>query len=842
VDLSSGHGVNDPGQISLADRPPTTQQTQLTLAIAIVLLVGFAALPSFSVETLPLAPDFIPALDAVIFVTTFITAVLLAVQFAITRSRPLLVLAGGFLFACILNEAHEWAFRFANGHATETTTTLYFWWMFVVPVTVIIYARLRGGGHVGISSHTSTVTHTVIGVMGALVLTGCVAWLAEGLAPRPFWGGVIEWLVYVAAFLSLWVARRSAFDQWIMVALIPLAISETTTIMPHFAVLIRELQAHHEMGINFPIDAYHRTPVGFYALKASSAVSSTLLLAALIAETATLYAEAARVNALTISVSVSQALSSEIALPNLIERLMTVVLRYSGADRGLLILPRQNDHVVAAEARAQGAGVSLNCDASHSPSLPELVISYVSRTQTTVILDDAAKQNLFSEDPYLELHAPRSILCLPLVRQGVLRGVIYLENSLAPKVFTSERVRLLELLAAQAAISLENARLYADLELQVGLLQQLPVAAWTLKPDGMPDFVNQVWLEFSGQTLEFIRSHPEAWMAAVHPEDREMAAKSFWEGVHSGQGFAFETRTLRAKDGTYRRHLQQAVVLRDAEGKVLKFVGTTTDIDDQKRAEETLRQAQSDLAHVARVATLNAMAASIAHEVNQPLSGILTNANTGLRMLAAEPPNLAGVAETVRRTVRDANRASGVIQRLREMFSNRAPITELVDLNNAARDVIAISVGELQRRRVHLQSELADGLPPVKADRVQLQPVILNLLLNAADAMDGIEGRPRTLLVRTEPENDGAVRLDVRDAGTGFDPATVEKLFEAFHTTKANGMGVGLAICRSIIDSHKGRLWATPNDGPGATFSFSIPVATEPADAPSQPGALGMSA
>ena len=205
-------------------------------------------------------------------------------------------------------------------------------------------------------------------------------------------------------------------------------------------------------------------------------------------------------------------------------------------------------------------------------------------------------------------------------------------------------------------------------------------------------------------------------MNAIHPEDRETAAKSFWEGVRSGQGFAIETRSLRARDGTYRRHLQQAVVLRDAEGKVLKFVGTTTDIDDQKRAEETLRRAQSDLARVARVATLNAMTASIAHEVNQPLSGILTNANTGLRMLAADPPNLAGAADTLRRTVRDANRASGVIKRLREMFSKKEPIAELVDLNDAARDVVAISV----RRTSEARRALADrtcGRPATRERR-----------------------------------------------------------------------------------------------------------------------------
>jgi PAS domain S-box-containing protein len=368
---------------------------------------------------------------------------------------------------------------------------------------------------------------------------------------------------------------------------------------------------------------------------------------------------------------------------------------------------------------------------------------------------------------------------------------------------------------------------YGDLKLQVGLLHNLPVSAWTLQPDGTPDFVNQVWLEFAGHSLDFVRSHPEAWIAAVHPEDREMAAKSFWEGVHSGQDFAFETRSRRAKDGVYRRHLQQAVVLRDPEGKVIKFVGTTTDIDDLKRAEETLRQTQGDLAHVARVATLNAMTASIAHEVSQPLAGILTNANTCVRMLAADPPNLAGAAETVRRTIRDANRAREMIARLRAMFSKKALTLEMVDLNGAAREVIVLSAGELQRRRALLQTDFADDLPPVSADRVQLQQVILNLLLNAVEAMTGVEDRPRVVLVQTQlQDEDGSVRLDVRDSGIGVDPHAVERLFEAFYTTKPDGMGIGLSICRSIIESHDGRLWAKANDGPGATFSFSIPGAS----------------
>jgi C4-dicarboxylate-specific signal transduction histidine kinase len=246
---------------------------------------------------------------------------------------------------------------------------------------------------------------------------------------------------------------------------------------------------------------------------------------------------------------------------------------------------------------------------------------------------------------------------------------------------------------------------------------------------------------------------------------------------------------------------------------------------DRARADEALNQARLELTHVARLATLSAMTASITHEVSQPISGILTNANTGARMLAADPPNVVGAAETVRRTIRDANRATEVIKRLRAMFAKKAPTMEIVDLNDAAQEVIALSSGELRRNRAVLETEFAESLPAIRGDRVQLQQVILNLLLNAADAMAGIEDRPRTLRVQTQIHGANSVKLLVQDSGIGLDPHSIEKLFQAFHTTKAHGLGIGLSISRSIIESHNGELWATANDGPGATFGFYIPCA-----------------
>jgi signal transduction histidine kinase len=222
--------------------------------------------------------------------------------------------------------------------------------------------------------------------------------------------------------------------------------------------------------------------------------------------------------------------------------------------------------------------------------------------------------------------------------------------------------------------------------------------------------------------------------------------------------------------------------------------------------------------------TMSELTASIAHEVNQPLSGIITNANTCLRMLNANPPDVEGARETARRTIRDGNRAADVIVRLRALFSKKEFSLEPLDLNEATREVIALTLSDLQRNRVLLQSELAQDLPRIVGDRLQLQQVILNLLRNASDAMVGVGDRPRQLLIRTEGEDGDRVRVSVRDAGVGIDAQSMNKLFDAFYTTKSEGMGIGLSVSRSIIERHHGHLWAEPNDGPGVTFSFSIPL------------------
>ena len=333
-------------------------------------------------------------------------------------------------------------------------------------------------------------------------------------------------------------------------------------------------------------------------------------------------------------------------------------------------------------------------------------------------------------------------------------------------------------------------------------------------------------ITWSGQVYRIFDVDPEAPVtldriqARIHPDDRPL----FWELVERARadGSDFETELrLLLPDGSVRHLHVMAQAVRHQDGG-LEYIGAVQDVTERRRSEQALDETRSELARVARVTSLGALAASIAHEVNQPLSGIVTNASTCLRMLAADPPNIEGARETARRTIRDGHRASEVITRLRGLFARKQVGAEAVDLNEAAREVVALSTSELQRRRVIVRLELADDLPPVIGDRVQLQQVILNLLLNASDAMSGVEDRPRQLLIRTEPGEAGGVALLVQDAGVGFPPADAERLFEAFHTTKQDGMGIGLSVSRSIIERHHGRMWAAPNAGPGSTFGFVV--------------------
>ena len=247
------------------------------------------------------------------------------------------------------------------------------------------------------------------------------------------------------------------------------------------------------------------------------------------------------------------------------------------------------------------------------------------------------------------------------------------------------------------------------------------------------------------------------------------------------------------------------------------------DITERKRADEALRKAQANLAHVTRLTTVGELTASIAHEVNQPLAAVVMNANTCLRWLDRNPPDLDEARAATRRIVRDGNRGSDIIARIRGMLKKEPPTRVRLNVNDVIQEVIALARMDLHG--VALQTDLADSLAEVTADRVQLQQVLLNLTVNAIDAMKPVTDRPRALLIRTRNHDERTVLVAVQDSGVGLDAKQMEQIFETFYTTKPEGLGMGLSICRSIIEGHGGRLWAEPNQGPGATFQFTLPIA-----------------
>jgi PAS domain S-box-containing protein len=359
------------------------------------------------------------------------------------------------------------------------------------------------------------------------------------------------------------------------------------------------------------------------------------------------------------------------------------------------------------------------------------------------------------------------------------------------------------------------------------LIETIPALAWTSLPDGSNDFSNQRLLEYMGISLEQMQS--AGWTTPFHPEDIREHLVKWRSALTTGETFENEARVRRAADGEYRWFLIRGLPLRDERGNIIKWYGTMTDIEDRKRAEEALRKANADLAHVTRVITMGELTASIAHEINQPLTAIVTNADACTVWLTSEPPNLEEARTAVDCIAQDGTRASEVIRHIRAMFTKDSPERTTVQVNELIREVCALLQAGASRKQVELQTELAIELPPAMGDRVQLKQVIVNLALNGIEAMDAVIDRPRRLVIRSERQNLEELLVAVRDSGAGIDPRDFKRIFDAFFTTKAHGMGMGLSICRSIVEAHGGRLWASANGDYGATLQFTLPAGRDTA-------------
>ncbi|MGV7212926.1 AAA family ATPase [Bradyrhizobium sp. UFLA05-112] len=653
-------------------------------------------------------------------------------------------------------------------------------------------------------------------------------------------------------------------------------------------------------------------------------------------------------------IRVSQAVSGEIVLEKLLKTLLRTALEHAGAERGLLICLQGGELQIDAEATARGEDVAVHVregSASIAVALPESLIRYAIRTRDTVILDNASSQNPFSADPYIAQRRICSILCLPLINQGKLIGVLYLENNLAPRVFTSDRVAVLKVLASQAAISLENSQLYRDLEDRerkirrlvdaniigifvadlegrvieandafLGMLgytredlvsgrlrrSELTPPEWherdirtlaelnstgTVKPfekeyfrkDGsrVPVLLGgALFREGSNEAVAFVLdlterkraeealsqaqrlSHTGNWIynattmrflywsdesyriwgfdplqglpsresmwQRVHPDDRDRVLEAVQEAVRQKNNFIGEFKLL-LPDGTVKWVEATSYHMFSPLGTLLEVITTTVDVTERKRAlheREKLRQLESDLAHMNRVSMMGELAASLSHEILHPIATARNNAWAGMRFLEMNPPKLDKARVALECVIKDADRAKDIVGRMRDQIKKAPPRNEQFDLNEAIDEVIGIVRSTIAKNRIVVTTHLMDELVAIRGDRVQLQQVLVNLILNAVDAMSSVEDRARELSIRTEQSQSG-IFVAVHDSGPGIDPGNLERVFEAFYTTKTSGVGMGLSICQTIINHHGGRLWASANEPRGAVFQFTLPAVQE---------------
>ena len=552
-------------------------------------------------------------------------------------------------------------------------------------------------------------------------------------------------------------------------------------------------------------------------------------------------------------VKASQAVSGQIVLEKLIKTLMVIAVEHAGAERGLLILPFCEGLRIEAEGRTSHDRVEVHLRRGPvtSSDLPESLLRYVIRTHESVILDDASVENLFSEDAYVRKRHPRSVLCLPLVKQATLVGALYLENNLTPYVFTPDRIAVLELLASQAAISLENARLYSHLQQEnaerkrieeelrrsEGFLAEGQKISHTGSWGWNVATGKLVWSEEHWRIFGFdpneIEPTFQLFVERVHPNDRSFVQQILDDAIRERKGFNFEFRIV-LPDGSIKWVNGVGRPIIKESGDVEEYIGTGMDITDRKRAEEelrrseaSLREAQTELAHVARLTTMGEMAASIAHEVNQPLGAINNNASACLRLLAGGSKNSPEVEGALSDIITGVDRVTKIIVRMRALAKKVPPEITRLHIEDVISDALTLIHHELTRRNVAVHSELPKDLPPVLGDRVQLQQVLLNLLMNGIEAMNAVAGGERNIAIRArrdEYNGKPVVLVSVQDSGVGLKSAEMDRLFEAFYTTKANGIGMGLTISRSIVEAHGGRLWVAPTGGAGARFEFVLPT------------------
>ncbi|HTC44921.1 MAG TPA: AAA family ATPase [Steroidobacteraceae bacterium] len=529
----------------------------------------------------------------------------------------------------------------------------------------------------------------------------------------------------------------------------------------------------------------------------------------------------------------SRAISSEIELPTLIEKLMHISIEHAGANRGVLILFRGDAPQIEAEAmvvEGQVAVTARQADITEA-DLPLSMVHYLMRSFEAVLLDDALSDTVHSQDQYVQRNRLRSVLLLPILKQAQPVGALYLENTLTPGVFTHERLTILQLLASQAAISIENARLYTELKrseafmAQGQLISQTGSFGWSVAT-GRIHWSEEIYKLFEYDSQ--IQGTFELGFERTHPADRELVRETLGRAIQERTDFDFKYRLLMPDGRVKYAH----VIGRPMDSGELDFVGAVRDITESTRAEEELRRAQDHLTRINRLTTIGELTASLGHELSQPISGAMASADT-CRMLLEKPvPELESARAALSRVVRDTQRAVSIIERLRSKFRKDEPDRELLDVNEIGLETIALLRDEALRHEVSIRTQLAAVRLYVLGDRVQLQQVLMNLLVNGIDALKDSHGH-REIVLKSEDTEQHWIHISISDTGIGFPPHLAQEIFTPFFTTKPHGTGLGLRICKSIVEDHGGQLWGVGNPGHGATFHLNLPSASQTWTTPS---------
>jgi PAS domain S-box-containing protein len=531
---------------------------------------------------------------------------------------------------------------------------------------------------------------------------------------------------------------------------------------------------------------------------------------------------AAHARQIAVRADVSMAFGKEESLKTILGECSEAIVRH--LDAAFARIWTLNDDGTMLDLQAS-AGMYTHLDGSHSHiPMGQFKIGMIAQERKPHLTNDVLNDPRISDRAWAEKEGMASFAGYPLSVGDRTIGVLAMFSR---KPVTPETTETLASGADLIAQGIERKHAEDRLRDSERSLRQLtetiPQMLWSAEVDGAIDYCNQRVLDYTGLSAEQVRG--AGWMKSVHPDDIGKMEQAWKAAVSTGMPFQYEFRGRRAADNAYRWCISSALPLRNQEGRVIKWFGTVVDLHDWKEALQALQMTQTELARVSRVTTMGELAASIAHEVNQPLTAVTNNSSACLRLLAAGNLQAEVLRRALEEIVADGNRASAVVARIRGFIKKEPAEKNELDINEVIQEVLVLAGRELVENRVLIECQLTKALPLVLADRVQLQQVLLNLIMNGVEAMIAVKDQPRSLWVESRVDGSGDILVAVRDTGTGLS-SEAHRVFTPFFTTKANGMGMGLSISRSLVENHGGRLWATPNSPNGAVFSFTLPVSS----------------